>query len=101
MMTTRSIPMTITTTKTMPMVAMATRMKKNTTKVMTTKINQQGGDSIAQWLAYLLPDPSSSGLIPSAPKFFFRKKLSTFLKLINGTGLRKVDSGLKMLIEAI
>ena len=27
-----------------------------------------GGGSIAQWLAYLLPDPAAPGLIPSNPE---------------------------------
>ena len=46
--------------------------------------------TVAQWLAYLLPDPALS--VPEI--------LSEFLlKLINGAGKRNVNSGLKMLIE--
>ena len=40
----------------------------------------------------MLPDPAGPGLIPSIPKL---------VSLINGVGKRKVDSGLKMLIEPI
>ena len=54
---------------------------KGTSDYMTT---------LAQWLAYLLPDPALS--VPEI--------LSEFLlKLINGAGKRNVNSGLKMLIE--
>ena len=39
---------------------------------------------------------------PSCPGFDSqRKKLSMLLRLLNGTAQRKVDSGLKMLIEPI
>ena len=38
------------------------------------KSHPQRGGSIAQWLAYLLPDPADRGLIPSVPKKIKRKK---------------------------
>ena len=50
---------------------------------------------------YLLPDPAALGLIPKDPKFFQRKIFLMLLRLINGTGWRKVDSGLKLLIDPI
>ena len=59
------------------------------------------GGSIALWLAYLLPDPAAMDSIPSIPEIFPEEKLSMLLRLINSAGLRKVDSGLKMLIELI
>ena len=61
----------------------------------------QVGGSIALWLEYLLPDPTAPGLIPSIPNFFQMIKLSTLLRLINGTGYMKVYDGLKMFIEPI
>ena len=42
---------------------------------------QARGGSIAQWLAYLLPDPAA----PAFPKTFPGKKLWKLLRLINGT----------------
>ena len=54
------------------------------------------GGSIAQWLAYLLP--AAPGLIPSI-KILSEGKTSLMLRFINITVLRKVDGGLKMLIE--
>ena len=44
------------------------------------------GGSIPQWLAYLLPDPAALGSIPIVSN----KKLSTFVRLINGAGYRTV-----------
>ena len=49
---------------------------------------------MAQLLAYLFQDPAALGSIPSVPK-------SMLLRLIYGTALRKVDSGLNILIEPI
>ena len=40
-----------------------------------------GGGSIAQWFAYLRPDPASLGLIPSIPEIF-----SASLRFISGAG---------------
>ena len=57
------------------------------------------GDSMAQWLAYLLLHPTALGSNPSVLKKFFRNLM--LLRLINRTGWRKVHSGLKMLIEPI
>ena len=31
-------------------------------------LNNKGGGSIAQWLAYLVPGPAAPGLIPSIPE---------------------------------
>ena len=50
------------------------------------------GGSIAQKLAYLLPDPA-------VPCSTFR--LHEMTRLINGVAYRKVDSGLKMLTKPI
>ena len=50
-------------------------------------------------VSFLLPDPVAEGSNPSIPKVFQRKKLSMLLRLINGVAYRKVNSGLKMLIE--
>ena len=36
---------------------------------------QNKGSSIAQWLAYLLPDPATPGSIPSIRELFFREKI--------------------------
>ena len=33
-----------------------------------------GGGSIAQWLAYLFPDPAAPGLIPNIPEIFSEEK---------------------------
>ena len=38
--------------------------------VCITKIFPVSGDSIAQWLAYLLPDLADLGLNPAFPNFF-------------------------------
>ena len=54
-----------------------------------------GGGSIALWLGYLLTGPAAQGLMPKG------KKLLMLFKLINTIAKRKVDSGLKMLIEPI
>ena len=62
---------------------------------------REGGGRTAQWLTYLLPDPAARRLISSVPKKCNWKKLSMLLRLINGTGKMKVDSGLKMLIKPI
>ena len=45
--------------------------------------------------------PRAPGLIPSIPQNFRRKYLSILLRLINSPVLRKVDSGLKMLVKPI
>ena len=60
-----------------------------------------GKGSIAQWLAYLLLDPTSLGSIPEIPQKIQSKKLSMLLRLINGAAWGKLDSDLKMLIEPI
>ena len=39
------------------------------------KVLSQYGGSIAQWLAYLLPDPVAPGLIPNAPEKFSEDKM--------------------------
>ena len=39
--------------------------------------------------------------VPSIPEFFSVEKISMLLRLINFPGYRKVDSGLKTLIEPI
>ena len=44
------------------------------------------GGSLAQWLAYLLPDPAASGSNPCIPNIFTEEKLSMLLRLINGAG---------------
>ena len=49
-------------------------------------------------VAYLLLTQQPRVLIPSVPEIFSEEKLSMLLRLINR---RKVDSGLKMLIEPI
>ena len=63
-----------------------------------------GGCRMAHWFAYLLPDPAGTGLIPSIPDTFSEEKIGSAAKvkrLINSAAQRKVDSGLKMLIESI
>ena len=45
--------------------------------------------------------PISRGLDSQLSRFFSEEKLLMMLRLINGGGQRKVDSGLKMLIEPI
>ena len=40
--------------------------------------------SMAQWLAYLLPDPAAPALIPSVHKNILRGKKSMLLRLISG-----------------
>ena len=57
--------------------------------------------NIPQCLSYLLPDQALVGSIPSIREFFKKNKLSMLLRLINSAAIRKVDSGLKMLIEPI
>ena len=47
-------------------------------------------------VAYLLLTQADSGLILSIPEIFTEEKLSMLLRLINGAGWRKVDSGLKI-----
>ena len=42
-------------------------------QTLAKKFTFKGG-SITQWLAYLLPDPSTPGLILSAPEFFSEEK---------------------------
>ena len=42
---------------------------------MTLILTRRGG-SIAQWLAYLLPDPVKLGLIPSAHKKISEEKIA-------------------------
>ena len=42
------------------------------------------GDNIAQWLAYLLSDPATSGLIPSIPEIFPEEIFLIMVRLING-----------------
>ena len=54
------------------------------------EVVMQVGGTIALWLEYLLPDPTAPGLIPSIPNFFQMIKLSTLLRLINGTGYMKM-----------
>ena len=62
--------------------------------------NETGG--IAQWLAAnLLLDPAAPSSIPSIPKTVSEEKVLMLLKLINGAGQRKMDSGLQMLINPI
>ena len=41
--------------------------------IVLLNIAKAEGGSIAQWLAYLLPDPAALGLIPSIPKNFQMK----------------------------
>ena len=57
---------------------------------------------MAAWLAFLLPDPATPGSIPTAfPKIFQKKKLLMLPRLINGAAKKKVDHGMKMLMELI
>ena len=70
-----------------------------TLKLSTTVSIPGGGGSLVLRLTYLLLDPAAPGLNPK--KCFQRKKILTLLRLTNGPGERKVDSGLKMLIEPI
>ena len=48
------------------------------------------GGSIAQWLAFALPDPAAPGLIPDVPDFFPRifseKTLSMLPRLTDSAG---------------
>ena len=39
--------------------------------------------SIAQWLAYLLPDPATPGLIPSIPEIFFEEEKLSDVAAVN------------------
>ena len=58
------------------------------------------GASIAQWLAFLLVAPARCTEFDSQHfQKIIRKKLLMLLRLINGAAYRKVDSGMKMLIE--
>ena len=54
-----------------------------------------GGGSIAQWLAYLLPDPAATCSNPSIPENFQRIFFLTLLRLFNsvesGQRLENVD----------
>ena len=52
-------------------------------------------------LAYLLPDPAAPVSIPSIPEFFQSRKMLLLRRLVNDPAKRKMDSGLKMLIEPI
>ena len=57
---------------------------------------------MAQWLAYLLLDPDASGSTPGIPTNIFQmKKIANFAEAIHNAANRKVDSGLKLLIEPI
>ena len=56
---------------------------------------------MAQWLAHLLLDPDAPGLIPRIPNIFQMKKIANFAEAIHNAANRKVDSGLKLLIEPI
>ena len=58
---------------------MKTKKKKN----RGTKYKLKGGDSLAQWLTDLLPDPAALSLIHSFPEVFQRKKMPNLLRLIN------------------
>ena len=62
----------------------------------TEKVDHFLRFKIAQCLAYSLLEPAAPGSNPRGPKI-----LSMLLRLINGAAKRKVDSGLKMLIEHI
>ena len=53
------------------------------------------------YFGILASHPTAPGSIPCITKNFRGKNLSMTLKIINGTGWRKLDSGLKMLIELI
>ena len=68
---------------------------------LQSKVIFELGVSIAQWLAHLILDPAAPGSIPSAPKKFSEENKLPLLMLIKGLSRRKVDSGLKMLIEPI
>ena len=52
-------------------------------------------------VAYLLLTQQPGVRFPAFPNFFLGKKLSMLLRLFNGAGYRKVDSGLKILIKPI
>ena len=49
----------------------------------------------------LASHPAAPGSNPSITKKISEEKVSMLLRLINGTGYRKVDSGLKTLIKLI
>ena len=57
--------------------------------------------SVAKWLAYLHPDTAALGSIPLLPEMFSEEKIIDVLRLINGAGKRRVDSGLNILIKPI
>ena len=62
--------------------------------------NQKEGGSIAQWLAYLLSDPATPGLIPCVPENVSKEKIINIaefnhLRCLQESGL----VALKMLIE--
>ena len=44
---------------------------------------------------------AAPGLVHRVPEMFSKEIFLILLRLINGAGLRKVDSGLKMLFEPI
>ena len=54
------------------------------------------GDIIA-----LASHPAALGLNPRIPQKISEEKLLMLLRLINGAGKRKIDSGMKMLIDPI
>ena len=60
-----------------------------------------GGDRIAQWLAYVVPDPAALGSTTSITKIILDQKLSMLIKLINDAVCRKVYICLKMMIKPI
>ena len=61
---------------------------------------QEMGDCIAHRLHSCF-SPAAPGLILGVPQKNFRGKLLMLVRLNNAAGLRKVDRGLKMLIEPI
>ena len=63
--------------------------------------NHKKWGSIAQLLVYLLPDPAALSSIPKFSEFFSYEEIVDVARLINGAAYRKVDSGLKMMIEPI
>ena len=62
---------------------------------------EQDSGRIAQWLKDLLPDPAAPGSIPSVPQTFSEEHIVNIVEVnLWCCYNRKVESGLKMLIES-